>query len=268
MAAQTALGLVLKLVQVNAWMGNLAVPLARFLEAEKPDFICMQEVFMPQDNVIPAFDLQFNFLKDIREHTGLGHEYFAKAWSFQLGSATYDLGSIILSRYPMDAQTSFFPYGSYHTRTSKDDSAPNSQPWLAATISLPEGKQFALATYHGFLKDAGGIFGIGDQETIEVWRKVAARLGELARPLVFCGDFNIWPESPAFKELDGLGLRNLITESGSRGTLSEVHKAPAENRAVSTPDHMFVDENIRVQDFYVSDTLVSDHKALILEFDI
>lgn len=258
----------MKIVQINAWMGQLGTPLARFIEAEKPDILCMQETILPNNDVIPSFTHQFNFLDEIRRAGSFKDEFFAKGWGFDLGSSRFELGSVILSKYPISNHQEFHPYGTYHVRTNNSDSQPNTQAWQACTLTLPGGTELQIANYHGYLEDLPGEHGIGTETTVEVMRKVAERLAALPHPLIFCGDLNIWPESPAFRELDSLGLRNLIVDNNLRGTLSPVHRATDSDRHTSTPDHILVSPEIKIGKFYVSDELVSDHKGLVLEFEV
>jgi endonuclease/exonuclease/phosphatase family metal-dependent hydrolase len=48
--------------------------------------------------------------------------------------------------------------------------------------------------------------------------------------------------------------------------LSSVHRADIRNKVAC--DYVFTSTDIKIINFGVSDTLVSDHKALILEFEI
>ncbi len=87
-------------------------------------------------------------------------------------------------------------------------------------------------------------------------------------PLIFCGDLNVKPSSPSLKPLNSLGLRNLTTEHHVSTTLSAVHRAPEADRLSVAVDYIFVSPEIKVQNFQVSEELLSDHKALILEFEV
>ncbi len=258
----------MKLIQVNAWQGRLGDSLAAFLEKERPDIICMQEVYLPNAEVIPGLANQYNFLEEVRHASGLEHEFFAKSWNFALGTTTIEAGNAILSRYPISDHQEFHPFNHHHTANNREDALPNAQAWQACTLHLPDSRRLSLANYHGYLEDLPGVFGMGTERTVETMRKVSQRLSNMPRPLIFAGDLNIWPESPAFREFTRLGLTDLGEEFGLRGTLSPVHRASDSSRNKSTPDHILVSPDIKVTLFSVSDEIVSDHKALILEFDI
>lgn len=267
---QTALEMVLvvKLIQINAWQGRLGDSLAKFIEQEKPDIICMQEAYIPGEDLIPALAYQYNFLDKIRAASGLQNEFFAKGWNFMLGTNIVEAGSVILSRYPISDHQEFHPFNHHYTAEGKHNSLNNTQAWQACTLTLPGGQTLSLSNYHGYLEDVGGVHGMGTEKTVEVMKKVADKLEQLPRPLIFAGDLNIWPESPAFREFDKLGLVDLGQKFGVRGTLSAMHRASDADKDISTPDHILVSSEVQVQKFTVSDEIVSDHKALILEFDI
>lgn len=258
----------MKLVQINAWQGRVSGALARFIEQEKPDIICMQEAYIPSEDVIPALADQYNFLEKIRKASGLENEFFAKGWNFMLGTNIIEAGSVILSRFPISDHQEFHPFNHHYTAEGRHNHLRNAQAWQACTLTLPNGQALSLSNYHGYIDDVDGVHGMGTERTVEVMRKVADRLEPLPRPLIFAGDLNIWPESPAFREFDKLGLTDLGEKFGIRGTLSPIHRASDADKDISTPDHVLVSPEIRVQKFTVSDEIVSDHKALILEFEI
>lgn len=258
----------MKLIQVNAWQGRLGDSLAAFIEKEEPDIICMQEVYLPNTEVIPGLANQYNFLEEVRRSSGLEHEFFAKSWSFALGTTTVEAGNVILSRYRISDHQEFHPFNHYHTANNREDALPNAQAWQGCTLHLPDSRKLSLANYHGYLEDLPGVFGMGTERTVETMRKVSQRLSTMSRPLIFAGDLNIWPESPAFREFDKLDLTNLGVKFGTGGTLSSAHRATNPSASRSTPDHILVSSEIKVKSFRVADQLVSDHKALVLDFEI
>jgi endonuclease/exonuclease/phosphatase (EEP) superfamily protein YafD len=91
---------------------------------------------------------------------------------------------------------------------------------------------------------------------------VKSKLEKLPQPLIFAGDLNVRTESPAMREWDGF-LDDLTAQYSVTTTLSVLGKV------TDVPcDHILVSEGVKVSSFHVADDLVSDHNALILEFDI
>lgn len=255
----------MKLIQVNAWLGRLNGPLERFIEREQPDFVCMQEAYLPESEGLYWYADQYNFLATIRSVSGLQHEFFAKNFAHPMGDITYQQGNVILSRFPLSEQFAEHTNGQYHVKANQDSDIQNTRIWQSGQTILPSGQALSLANYHGYLE---GPVGIGAERTRETMQQVADGLTRLPRPLIFAGDLNVWPSSSALKTLDGLGLRNLSIDYGLTTTLSEAHRAPDSDRARAMCDYIFVSEEIRVTNFYAADDVVSDHKALILEFEL
>ena len=79
---------------------------------------------------------------------------------------------------------------------------------------------------------------------------------------IFAGDLNVNPGTQTMRLFDGL-LEDLTGTHKIKTTLSEFGKVPD-----VSPDHILVGTGIRVKQFRVLDTTVSDHKALALEFEI
>jgi len=75
------------------------------------------------------------------------------------------------------------------------------------------------------------------------------------------GDFNLSPHSESLKIINGR-LTNLPLKYRLKTTRTLLtHKT-------EVCDYLFVSKDITVNDFYASKKLVSDHLALILDFDI
>lgn len=258
----------MKLIQVNAWRGRLSDPLSRFIVRQNPDIVCMQEAYDPSPEEWLIFADQYDFMKKIQSGTDLKQLFFSKTWGFNLAGAMHDEGNAILSRYQVDNRQSGFTNQQYHVAYDKQTRLPNTRAWQTASVTLPDGRSLSIANYHGYLEDKNGQFGMGTDKTVETMEQVAKVLADLPRPLIFCGDLNVWPDSPALEALNSLGLTNLSVEHGLSGTLSPMHRIPDSERHKATCDYIFVSPDIKVRSFEASEEIVSDHKALILEFEL
>ena len=79
----------MKLLQLNIWMGRLTWAASRFIEAEKPDIICLQEAYQTDANVkFP--DRMFDCLDIIKETSGLEYVYFSPVLSMDIADGTAD----------------------------------------------------------------------------------------------------------------------------------------------------------------------------------
>ncbi len=99
---------------------------------------------------------------------------------------------------------------------------------------------------------------------IAILKKISDELSKIGGPLIFSGDLNISYRSDAIKVLDTLELRNHSKENGLTTTLSSLSRVP-----VDVPcDYIYSSHHIQTNEFSISEDVVSDHKALIFEFDI
>lgn len=79
--------------------------------------------------------------------------------------------------------------------------------------------------------------------------------------MVLCGDLNLSPDSESVKYLDTL-LSNLSVRHSLRTTRSRLTDKD------EVCDYIFVNEQVYVNDFFMDETIISDHNALILDFDL
>ena len=249
----------MKLIQLNIWQGRLIALVCKFLAEQQPDFVNLQEVYSSpqQPELYDVF--RFGALETIKTVLPGYFCYFSPTYDMQVFDQTIHYGNVMFSKYPFAKTETFFINGERETVTKFQ--LNNMRNLQRARIQLDDGRAFTLLNHHGFW--AGGN-SLGNEQTMQKMSRVAELLHAAERPVIFAGDLNITPVSPALKKLDGLGLRNLTVEHSITRTLSRLHRADVEVAC----DYIFVSPEIRVQDFTVSEELVSDHKALILEFDL
>lgn len=253
----------MRILQVNGWLGRLNTPLGELIAQESADIVCLQEAFAPNSKPLNNFIDQYTYVDELIEMGKFAHSFFSPAWGFEMAGEIIQEGNIILSKYPLSDTQSFHTYDSYYIKTPADSRRINARVWQSCTVQTPGNKKLTVANYQGYLPASDPI---GDETTIMTMKKVAAALVKLPKPLIFCTDLNISIKSPAYKAIGGAGLRNLTAENNVRTTLSEVHRAPNRNSVVC--DYIFCSDEVQVKNFRLSDKIVSDHKALILDFDI
>lgn len=253
----------MKIIQLNAWLGRLSGPVARFISEQNADVVCIQEAYIPNKDAIAAIADQYNFLDELVRVGNYKYQSFAKNWAMPVAGAEIIEGNVILSRYPITSEHTEHTFGKYHVRNSSADCIANTRIWQSCSVQANNGI-FTVANYQGYLS---GIDPMGDGTTLETIKKVIKFIDSLPRPLIVCGDFNVSPSSDSMKLLSSK-LRNLTLENNINTTLSKVHRAPLKDRESVACDYILVSDDINVKSFVVSEEVVSDHKALILEFDI
>jgi endonuclease/exonuclease/phosphatase family metal-dependent hydrolase len=244
----------MKMIQLNVWGGKLGQQIIDFVKAEKPDFICMQEVNDLKGRSGYKF---FATLEEIRHGAGLAEKFMSPTYSARYMERKLSYGNAILSRLPFDSTRTIFTYREFIDDFDVERDGGNIRNLQVATVNA-DGKTLNILNHHGYhivgTKD-------GDAETMRQMRIIADVIKGLEGPVIMCGDFNLAPKSKSL-ELINKELTNLSIRSGLKRTynrLSAVHEVC---------DYIFVNDDIKVRSFKMSNGLLSDHKALILEFDL
>ena len=99
-------------------------------------------------------------------------------------------------------------------------------------------------------------------ERLEQSEKILDFMKKIKNPLVFCGDFNLLPDTESIQKFEDAGLRNLIKESKVTSTRTSFYKKPEK-----FADYAFVSKDILLKDFKVLPDEVSDHTPLMIEID-
>jgi endonuclease/exonuclease/phosphatase family metal-dependent hydrolase len=245
-----------KLMQLNAWMGRLTPQIVSLIESEKPDILTTQEMFTVDGPVVFP-DNMFNCFELIKSAGNFEHSFFSPLWNIQASHHNATFGNAIFSKYPLSNPETFFTHGKYNPDLTPETRIPNTRNAQIVTLEI-DGKPLFVVNHHGHWE----ITPEGSETTVEKMEIVKARLVKQSGPLIFAGDLNLNPNTPALRIFDGL-LEDLTATHNIKSTLSVLGKVP--NVAC---DHVFVNDLIKVQTYKVSDELVSDHRALVLEFDI
>ncbi|MCW1888467.1 MAG: endonuclease/exonuclease/phosphatase family protein [Candidatus Moranbacteria bacterium] len=114
-----------------------------------------------------------------------------------------------------------------------------------------------VINFHGLWNGEGK----GDSEDrILQSQNIVDFLKEQKGEIIFCGDFNLKPDTKSLQMFEDFGLRNLITEYGITSTRTSLYTKP--ERFAS---YVFVSQGLQVADFKVLSEEVSDHAPLWLE---
>jgi len=246
----------MKVIQLNIWLGHLLNPALAFIDRENPDILCAQEVFSCEAG-LGLFDY---YQTHQRLFERFPYQFFASTFSLQVLGEPVEYGNAIYSKFPIHDESVDFTHGQYTQNQTVKNFEHNIRSVQQCKVTLPDGKTISIANHHGF---HGTNFN-GTDASVASMRKVATSLQAADTPLIFCGDLNVNQASQTAHELDILKLRNLAAEFEIKTTLSSAHRLALELAC----DYIFVSPSIKVDKFYASDAVVSDHKALILDFEI
>jgi endonuclease/exonuclease/phosphatase family metal-dependent hydrolase len=255
----------MKIIQLNIWGGKLGQQIIDFLQTEQPDFVCMQEVNDLKGRAGYKF---FATLDEIKEEVGFADAFMSPTYSSRYMERKLEYGNAILSKLPFTTTQTVFTRGQYQRNfeVTRDDS--NIRNLQIATVELDKrsgkspGKiRLHILNHHGY-----HLFGtkIGDAESLRATQIIADSIDLLTatnEPIILCGDFNLAPNSQSLAILNSR-LTNLSIVHHLRRTynqFSAVHEVC---------DYIFINDRIKPRHFQMSKALLSDHKALILEFDV
>ena len=122
------------------------------------------------------------------------------------------------------------------------------------------GKDIQVITVHGiWTKDK-----MGDERTLN---QIESILEEVRYdiPCIVTGDFNLLPKSESIKNISQK-LTNLIEKYDIKSTRPSFDDGLDKGDIVC--DYIFVNDKVKINDFKVINTNVSDHLPIVLDFDI
>jgi endonuclease/exonuclease/phosphatase (EEP) superfamily protein YafD len=126
-------------------------------------------------------------------------------------------------------------------------------------VQVETRSNFHLINHHGYHVEGSKE---GNAETLKQMQAIKKYISGLKGPVIMSGDFNLSPNSESIKVFDDV-LVNLSREQSIVTTRNELSSRPVE-----VCDYIFVSTDVKVTSFSVSESIVSDHRALILEFEI
>jgi endonuclease/exonuclease/phosphatase family metal-dependent hydrolase len=228
----------------------------KLLDEVKPDVMCLQETFT-SDQMVATPERVFNSLDLIQERSGLKYRFFSPTFTSVYSGVTASFGNAILSRVPLEDTKTVFTNGAYVPDYNPKTYDINIRNLQLASLSV-DGVDIIIANHHGHWV----IDPLGDEISIEKMKSVMHELKQVHLPLIFAGDLNLKSESEAMRVFDNT-LEDLTAIHHIPTTLSVVGKVT--NVAC---DHILISPEVEVQRFEALDDLVSDHKALLLDFSL
>lgn len=250
--------------------------LTRFLKEITPDIIALQEVTRKVDKT--ALDAFVSKEEVDKATPRLLHSFYSPNWVFKdfrqenfHGKKVFEhdfgglieAGNYIKSRFEiLDAQ-GIFVQGNFSFVKDWEENLmhPGEEPRMVQVADLKlNSNKLRILNYHG----------IWSRDKRDSKRKINAskKLLDLAKinyPAIICGDFNLFPDTESIKILNGKFV-NLVDKFDVKTTRPEHNELNHEKRNVV--DYIFISKDIKVNEFEVIKTDISDHFPILLEFDI
>jgi endonuclease/exonuclease/phosphatase family metal-dependent hydrolase len=243
----------MKIIQLNVWAGRLQNQLLGFFEKEQADILCLQEAisYDKEDAAV------FTTIENLQSRFNLKYSVIAPVFSFKLMNGSAKFGNCILSRFPVQKSEVIFTNLEYKENFDFNEHNSNVRNFIHIVIKIKE-QEYNFLTHHGYhIPDHKN----GDAETLRQMKQLGEYIDRLKGPIVLTGDFNLALHSESLNQINKR-LTNLSSKYHLKTTRSTLtHKT-------EVCDYIFVNKEVKTKNFRVSDELISDHKALILDFDL
>lgn len=236
----------MKVVQLNAWAGNLTPEIVRMLDREEPDIVCLQEVISTE---VTAKVLQS--LEELLEDHPFPYVYYSPLVQFRYMHGYAMRGNAILSKYPILEQDTFWTNGQFQPDFEYSMGWNSARGVAHCLVDTPAGPLHVI-TNHGYhVREHKN----GTAETLAACRQIADFCQQLDGKAILTGDFNLVPRCESLDALNST-MRNLCIEYDVQTTRNHL------TTKTEVCDYIFVNDAVMVEDFVVLDDVVSDHKAL------
>lgn len=261
----------MKLICLNLWGGKLLEPLLAFItaHASDTDIFCFQEMLDTDTAPAPAnesgacVDL---YARVSRALPGF-HGYLAPTKEgivFQTAvdfSVRQGLALFVRENIPVTKVESVFVSGP-STGVGKFPYSLLRNIQFAEVVA--EGRPLTIFNFHALLDDGN------KRDTpvrLEQFRKVRDLLGGVGHAKIFCGDLNVYPDTESIRMFSEAGMKDLIKDFGVQTTRNDRYSGVKEY-ADYISDYAFTSPGVRVRSFTALPDEVSDHLALVLEFEL
>lgn len=265
----------MKIMCLNGWGGTMHEALVRYVAAECPDVLCLQEVvhspeaehdwltYRDGDHMLPQ---RANFFRDVARALPGHAAYFRPAaqgvlWDGEMSvPSQWGLATFVNPSLPVIAQAQGFVHRAFSPHGYGDH--PRSRSAHAGRVyDYARDRAVSVAHAHG-LRDLRGK--LDTAERAAQARRLLALSDRVSEPgdlRVICGDLNVEPGSETLAILAGAGFTELVTARDFPGTRTSRYAKPGR-----FADYLLVDRPDDVVRFaVVYEPEMSDHCPLVLE---
>ena len=233
------------------WGGRLGKPIIDLFKREKADIICIQEAI----DIPGGWAFFFESLSDIKTQAGYQHCFFTPVFGYKVMNRRAKGGPAILSNLPFSETHETFTRLAYVEDFDLLGGDYNIRCLQHAVVEHG-GQKLNILNHHGHQIPEHKN---GDEETMRQCKMIVEYLQKLSGPVVLCGDFNLAPDSESLEQINKV----LVNQSKKSGVTTT--RTPLTHKT-EVCDYIFTSPDIEVESFHILDDIVSDHKALTLEF--
>lgn len=194
------------------------------IEPLNPDIVCLQEIHINHER---------STANELAAKLGLSYVYDVDVSPSHIDK-NYRLGNAIISRHPLKHVTdAYYPFPEFQLRFPNGKLAPDRHDKM---VQIYKFKDFLICNTQMLPLDLFGysyVKGEGNRLAQEIEKIL---LDNLAKPIIFCGDFNFDAPERAYPKLYAkLSIRNILPIGFTRPKLTG---------RIQTPDHILVSDEI------------------------
>lgn len=245
--------------------------IGKFIESQKPDIVAFQEIIRHFDeSVFDMYKSKLHIEQIIGEK--LPYSFFGPLWitdAFRKNGKIHrnfngfiEQGNEIISKFPIVEATNEHYYKSYSLAADWTTFLTEDHSRAVQIVELDiKGKKLQVINLHGlYSRDKQD-----SERTLNQCKYVLKAAKRKNIPTIIVGDFNLFPDTKSIQILDR-EFRNLIKEYDIKSTRPDFDDGTDIGNNVV--DYIFVNDKIKVNNFEVFNTNISDHLPLILDFGI
>jgi len=238
------------------------------LKKDSYDIVTLQESMRKLDDKVNPFFDSCNF---IRKNTKYENNFFGAVWvakkQIKNGKILRDFGGYaeqgnqLLTNLPIIESRNVFFHKHYGNNDDRTNFITDDHPRAFIDVILKVGnKELQIINIHGTWtvdKQSNKITKIQTKALLEAIRDDI--------PSIVVGDLNLLPET---KEIQTLSkkMHNLIEQYNINSTRPDFNDGLETGNIVC--DYLFVNDKVKVNNFQILNSNVSDHFPMILDFDI
>lgn len=241
---------------------------ADLISRDSFDIVTLQETMRKLDeNVNPLYD-SCNIIKN---KTNYENSFFGALWvaerhmkngvvTKEFGGNT-EQGNQTLTSFPILKSNNIFYYKEYSKFEDTTNFREVDHPRAFTDVIInAKGKDLQIINVHGtWNKDKIG------NERSKIQTKAILDNVRFDIPCIVVGDFNLLPDTTEIKQLSER-LTNLIDKYNIKSTRPDFDDGLDTGNMVC--DYIFVNDKVKVNNFFVIISDVSDHYPLVLDFEI
>lgn len=259
-----------KLLNLNLYEGGTYLDnILKFFDQEKPDILCLQEIYNGTDPKLPC---RLRTLENLKQHLPQHHYHYAPELAMDEDHGPIDVGNAIFSRFPIiKTKTTFLAhqYGTFKIPPPNYDWSIHPHNMHQAVINI-NGTTINVFNLHGIW----GRDGADNPTRLRMSQIIVDQIKD-QQNVILTGDFNLRPNTQTINNIEQ-HLTNIFKDKLTTTfniPLKRKHQANysediIQGYAQSVVDMIFTSSNLKLINKSCPHVDVSDHLPLICTFEI